>query len=92
MKKEELKEILRPVVKEICSQMHDELPNEIERQMLALEFSTAIIASTINFNQDFDSFSKELSMLMTNLIVQGGEQIVRHKSDFDKGKSKGEIL
>lgn len=71
--------------------MHDKLSYN-EAQLLALEFATAILASTINFNQDIDSFSAELAMLFTNLTVQGGKQIVEHKKDFDKGKSKGEIL
>lgn len=91
MKKEELKEILRPVIKEICSQMHDKLSYN-EAQLLALEFAAAIIASTINFNQDFDSFSAELFNLLTELLIEGGKQIVNHKCDFDAGKSKGEIL
>ena len=91
MKKEELKEILKPVVKEICGQMHDNLSYN-EAQLLALEFATTIIASTINFNQDFDSFSNELSLLMSDLLVEGGKQIVNHKCDFDEGKANGEIL
>lgn len=91
MKKEELKEILRPVVKEICSQMHDKLSYN-EAQLLALEFATAILASTINFNQDIDSFSVELATLCSNLTVEGGIQIVEHKKLFDKGKSTGELL
>lgn len=91
MKKEELKEILRPVVKEICSQIHDNVSHN-EAQLLALEFATAIIASTINFNQDIDSFSAELAILLSNLTIQGGKQIVESKKNFDNGKSTGDLL
>lgn len=91
MKKEELKKILEPILREICKQMHKEL-SYAERQILALEICTNIIASTINFNQDFDSFSIELSNLLSELLIEGGKQIVNHKCDFDAGKSKGEIL
>lgn len=91
MKKEELKKILEPILREICKQMHEEL-SYAERQILALEICTSIIASTINFNQDFDSFSIELSNLLSELLIEGGKQIVNHKCDFDAGKSKGERL
>lgn len=91
MKKQELKEILKPVVREICKQMHDELSYS-ERQSLALEFSASILASTINYNQNFDNFSTELSTLMAEFLVEGGKQIVDHKYDYDNGKSTGELL
>lgn len=91
MKKEELKKILEPILREICKQMHEEL-SYAERQILALEICTTIIASTINFNQDFDSFSTELSKLLSELLIEGGKQIVDHKCDYDNGKSTGEAL
>lgn len=91
MKKEELTKILEPIVREICKQMHEEL-SYAERKILALEICTSIIASTINLNQDLDSFSAELSNLLIDLLIEGGKQIVNYKCDFDAGKSKGEIL